>query len=115
MLETVERSQGRCIMMTKSGRRFFSYEGFFWDYLQQHSDRRNRLLHACGTALGITVLLGALILGRYWLALLWIPISYGFAWVGHFAIERNEPATWTHPWWSFISDFHMLWLMLTGR
>jgi hypothetical protein len=29
-------------------------------------------------------------------------------------VEGNKPATFGHPWWSFISDFRMLWLMVTG-
>ncbi len=102
-------------MMPMRARRFSSYEDFFTYYLQQHSDPKNRLLHACGTGIGIAILMGAIMIGRYWLALLWVPVAYGFAWAGHFLIERNEPATWNHPWWSFISDFHMVWLMVSGR
>ena len=102
-------------MIPMSARRFSSYGDFFTYYLRQHRDPRNRLLHACGTGIGIVVLLGAFVIGRYWLALLWIPVAYGFAWAGHFLIERNEPATWSHPGWAFVSDFHMFWLMLTGR
>ncbi|HET9183271.1 MAG TPA: DUF962 domain-containing protein [Candidatus Angelobacter sp.] len=37
-----------------------------------------------------------------------------FAWTGHFLIEGNKPATFGHPFWSFICDFRMLALMATG-
>jgi hypothetical protein len=94
---------------------FGTYEEFFTFYLEQHSRRGNRLLHACGTLIGLAIFLGALITGHYLWALLWIPIGYGFAWTGHFLIEGNKPATFGHPWWSLISDFRMLALMLTGR
>jgi hypothetical protein len=40
---------------------------------------------------------------------------YGFAWTGHFVLEKNKPATFGYPFWSFISDFRMLWLMATGQ
>ena len=93
---------------------FASYEEFFKYYLEQHSQQGNRLLHACGTILGFAVLAAAIVTRHYIWALLWIPIGYGFAWTGHFLIEHNKPATFGHPWWSFISDFRMLWLMLTG-
>lgn len=94
---------------------FANYNEFFAFYVKQHSDPRNRLMHACGTTLGIAVVVFALATGHPWFALLWIPVAYGFAWTGHFLIEKNKPATFGHPLWSFISDFRMLGLMLVGR
>ena len=96
-------------------RNFGSYDDFFLHYLTQHSDSRNRLLHACGTLLGIVIVISAVYLRHPWLALLFIPVGYSFAWIGHLLVERNKPATWGYPWWSFVSDFRMLALMLTGR
>jgi hypothetical protein len=94
---------------------FANYEEFFKFYLRQHSHEGNRLMHACGTILGLAVLVGAIATRHYIWALLWVPIGYGFAWTGHFLIEGNKPATFGHPWWSFISDFRMLGLMLSGK
>lgn len=94
---------------------FKNYDEFFVYYVKQHSEPSNRILHAFGTLLGITILIVAILLGRYVWALLWIPVAYGFAWTGHFLIEKNKPASFGHPWWSFISDFRMLGLMLTGK
>lgn len=95
--------------------RFSSFDDFFLFYLRQHRLPSNRLLHACGTTIGIVFVVAALALGHPWIALLWIPIGYGFAWTGHLLLEGNRPATWGHPWWSFVSDLRMLFLMLTGR
>lgn len=94
---------------------FTSYNEFFSFYLEQHRDPRNRLMHVCGTSLGILTVIVAFAFGHPWWALLWIPIAYGFAWSGHFLLERNTPATFGHPFWSFISDFRMLGLILTGK
>lgn len=93
---------------------FANYEEFFTFYLQEHSDRRNRLMHAAGTLLAAGVVVVAVAVGHPWFALLWPLVAYGFAWTGHFLMEGNKPATFGHPFWSFISDFRMLWLMLTG-
>ena len=100
---------------SEKNRRFSSYDEFFAFYLKEHSNPANRLLHACGTLLGLAVLVGAIVTRHYIWALLWIPIGYGFAWTGHFLIEGNKPATFGHPWWSLISDFRMLGLMVTGK
>jgi hypothetical protein len=95
--------------------RFSHFDDFFTFYVHEHRHPANRALHACGTIAGLAVLIAALALGRYWLALLWIPIGYGFAWAGHFLIEKNKPATFKYPLWSFIGDYKMIALMLTGR
>jgi hypothetical protein len=42
-------------------------------------------------------------------------MGYLFAWVGHFVIERNRPATFKHPVWSFAADWRMWWLWLWRR
>ena len=95
--------------------KFASYEEFFTFYLHEHSDPRNRVMHALGTCFGIVLVVGAIALGHPLYALAWPVVAYGFAWTGHFLLERNKPATFGYPFWSFISDFRMLWLMLTGR
>ena len=94
---------------------FANYDEFFAFYVKEHSNPTNRLLHACGTTLGMLIMAGAFAMGHPVWALLWIPVAYGFAWAGHFLIEGNKPASFGHPWWSFISDFRMLGLMLTGK
>ena len=97
------------------GKRFANYDEFFAFYVREHSNPANRMMHACGTLLAAGVIVAAFALRHPVWAFLWIPVAYGFAWAGHFFLEGNRPATLAHPWWSFISDFRMLGLMLTGR
>jgi hypothetical protein len=94
-------------------RKFSTYEEFFLFYLTQHSDARNRALHATGTVASGLFIATMFLVGRPWYGLAWPGIAYGFAWVGHFLLEKNKPATFGHPFWSFYSDLRMVWLMFT--
>ena len=88
----------------------------FWPYyLREHSRPATRALHYIGTSLVVALAAYAILTGR-WLLFLAIPVAgYFFAWAGHFAIEKNRPATFTYPLWSLAADFKMWWLWLTGR
>ena len=96
-------------------RRYRSFAEFWPFYLREHSKPRTRALHYAGTTLVIAIAMFAALSGR-WLWLLAIPLAgYGFAWVAHFAVEKNRPATFTYPLWSLVADFKMWWLWLTRR
>lgn len=92
-----------------------SYAEFWPFYLQEHARPATRYFHYIGTTLVIAIAVYAL-LTRNWLLLLAMPVAgYFFAWISHAFVERNKPATFTHPIWSLISDFRMYFLWLTGR
>ena len=88
----------------------------FWDfYVREHSKPATRLLHFIGTSLGLLLLVWFIASGRWYYFPLFFVVGYAFAWFAHFVIEKNRPASFRYPFWSFISDFKMMWCMLTGR
>ncbi|MFQ3216805.1 Mpo1-like protein [Paraperlucidibaca sp.] len=93
--------------------RFTSFREFYPFYLQEHSNKTCRRLHFIGTSLVLALLVTVLITGN-WVWLWAFPvIGYGFAWVGHYVYEKNRPATFKYPFYSFMGDFVMykdIWL-----
>lgn len=94
---------------------FESFAEFYPFYLSEHSNRTSRRLHFAGNC-GVLLLL-ALVLAtgdaRWILAALFC--GYGFAWVGHFVFEKNRPATFRHPLYSFMGDWVMFKDILRGK
>ena len=92
-----------------------SFGEFYLAYLAEHQERSTRRLHFFGTLLVIVILAVALWKrDARWLLL--APVfGYGLAWIGHFAFERNRPATFRHPLYSLAGDFVMFKDMLLGR
>lgn len=95
--------------------RFNSFQEFYPFYLSQHADLVCRRLHVLGSLLVLAALAAVVVSGQ-WRYLLLVPfLGYGFAWVGHFVFEKNKPATFTHPIYSFMGDWVMLYQVLTGK
>ena len=88
----------------------------FWDfYVREHSQPLTRLLHFIGTSLGLVLLVWIARTGAWLYLPVCFVVGYAFAWFSHFVIEKNKPATFKYPLWSFISDYKMMFYMLTGR
>lgn len=90
--------------------------GAFWPfYLGEHSLPTTRWFHFAGTTIALFNIVCAVLLlaPQYLLAAL--LSGYAFAWVSHFFIEKNRPATFTYPLWSFIADWKMWAMMATGK
>lgn len=95
--------------------KFKTFEEFYPFYLKEHSNKICRLLHVIGTTIVLALVFTSIIhLNPYWL--IFVPIAgYGFAWVGHFFFEKNQPATFKYPLWSFQSDFKMYFDILANK
>lgn len=96
-------------------RRVGSYREFWPHYLREHARPATRYTHYAGTTAGLACLGLALATRRVrWLPL-GLALAYGAAWAAHGLVERNRPATFTHPLWSLASDLRMLALAAAGR
>ena len=92
-----------------------TYHEFWPFYVSQHRQPGTRLLHFVGTSAFILCVIAGIATQTWWLLPLGPVIAYGIAWLAHLFVERNRPATFTHPLWSLIGDFHMYGLMWLGR
>lgn len=96
-------------------KKYQSFAEFYPVYLSEHSNRVCRELHFAGSTLALACLAALLLTENLW----WLPAAllcgYGFAWIGHFGFEKNQPATFRHPFYSFLGDWVMYWQMLNGE
>jgi len=96
-------------------RQYTTFAEFWPFYLREHSKASTRALHYVGTSLVVLIAIAAVVAGR-WGWLIALPLAgYFFAWVAHFGVEKNRPATFTYPLWSLFSDYRMFFLWLSGR
>ena len=96
-------------------RQFKSFREFWPFYLGEHSKPATRLLHCIGTLTALGTVIALIGIGKWWLFPLALVPGYAFAWISHFFVEKNQPATFTYPLWSFMGDWKMLAMTLTER
>jgi hypothetical protein len=95
--------------------RIQSFAEFWPYYLGEHRSPVCRGLHYFGTSVALLTVVTAAVTGHGWLVPLALVFGYGPAWVGHFFVEHNRPASFKYPLWSLRSDFKMLAFALRGR
>ena len=88
----------------------------FWPfYLSEHQHPLNRRLHFIGTVLALLSLLCFGYTHKKRFLLLAPLLGYGFAWVGHFRVEKNRPATFQYPLKSLRGDMSLFVKMCKGE
>jgi len=96
-------------------KQYKNFKDFYPYYLSEHSNKTCRYLHVIGTTIIIVVCAYSLFTQKFKLLFLTPIIGYGFAWIGHYFFEKNRPATFTYPLYSFIGDWVMWWQTITGK
>lgn len=97
------------------GERYTSFAQFYPYYLTQHANRSCRRAHFLGTSSAIAALVQYADSVNPWWLLVALASGYGGAWIGHFFFEKNRPASFEQPLYSFRADWVMYWQMLSGK
>ncbi len=92
-----------------------SFEEFWTFYLSQHQNSICRRMHFIGTFQALAVTVYSIVAGNYRFILPSFILGYGFAWIGHFVFEKNRPATFRYPLWSFLADLKMFFLICSRQ
>jgi hypothetical protein len=95
--------------------RYRTFRDFYPFYLTEHVNPVSRRLHVVGTGLALGLAATAALTGRPRLLAATPVAGYAFAWLGHFAFEKNRPATFQYPLFSLMGDFRLFFETVTGR
>jgi len=92
-----------------------SFAEFYPFYLSEHSNRTCRRMHFVGSTLSLMCLAMLAATGKPLYFLYALLCGYGCAWIGHFVFEKNKPASFKRPLYSFMGDWVMYRDMWRGR
>jgi len=84
-----------------------SFAEFYPYYLNEHNNRTCRKLHFIGSTLALLCLWSLIWTHEPLFFVAALVCGYGFAWVGHYGFEKNRPASFKRPLWSFMGDWRM--------
>ena len=99
--------------MGEDQKEFKEFKEFYPFYLREHSHPMNRLLHVIGSMAALVWLFFFIKTLIWWNLLAALFTGYGLAWIGHFLIEKNRPATFRYPLYSFMGDWVMFFEVIT--
>ncbi|MGH1428254.1 MAG: Mpo1-like protein [Arenicella sp.] len=96
-------------------KKYQSFAEFYPFYLGEHQNIICRRLHFIGSSLSLLIATYT-VFTQQWILLILVPVAgYAFAWIGHYFFEKNTPATFTYPIYSFMGDWVMFKDILIGR
>ena len=88
---------------------------FYRFYLTEHRNIMSRRLHVAGSSIGLYFFSKAIIQRKPKYFLYGLASGYACAWIGHFIFEKNKPASFKQPLYSFVSDWRMFADVLRGN
>lgn len=91
------------------------YHEFYRLYLTEHRHIMSRRLHVAGSSIGLYFFSKALRQRKAKYLAYGLLSGYACAWIGHFIFEKNKPASFKQPLYSFISDWRMFADVLRGN
>lgn len=91
------------------------YHEFYRFYLTEHRNIMSRRLHVAGSSIGLYFFSKAIIQRKPKYFLYGLAWGYACAWIGHFIFEKNKPASFKQPLYSFVSDWRMFADVLRGN
>jgi len=94
--------------------RYQSFEDFWPFYVTEHRHPLNRALHFVGSTTAAAVALTGVVTLNPLLVAAAPVVGYGAAWIGHFFVEKNKPASFKYPLWSFRADW-VMWSKIIRR
>ncbi len=94
---------------------FKSFEEFYPFYIDEHKNKYNKLLHFIGTWIFLVFIILLVLTGQPKYIFYAFLSAYSWAWTGHFFIEKNTPATFKYPFYSFLGDWKMFREILQGK
>ncbi len=92
-----------------------AYHQFYRFYLTEHRNIMSRRLHVAGSSIGLYFFSKAILKRKPCYFIYGLVSGYACAWVGHFVFEKNKPASFKQPLYSFISDWRMFSDVLRGN
>ena len=96
-------------------KKYKTLKEFYPYYLSEHEHKTTKLFHFVGTSFSIVFFIFFVVELNPIYILFALLSGYGFAWVSHFFVEHNKPATFTYPLLSLMSDYIMFWEILRGK
>ena len=91
------------------------FDAFWLEYVREHSHPLNRKLHVIGVSLALACLVAGIFKRKLSLLLLAPILGYGFAWFGHFFVEKNTPKSFSRPIDSLRASALLYWKTICGE